>query len=146
MTAKTLERWTWCDGDIGRRKVMEFRGENVVLDVAPKYVGRGAYTDDWYLEIWPMSFIDPENEGDYESLTAMPIKVEPKIRKNKNGDYAPIASDLDAKCEHILENLKVCTTCDRYFYVANPAPWQVSETNSFCDRSHHDMWEAANEN
>jgi hypothetical protein len=147
MATKALTKWLWLDGDIGRRKVMELDGTDVVIELAPKYLGRGAYSYEWYLEIWPMEYLNPNSDMNFDLLIVDKLRIDPQYQINANGDETPIASHLDQTADALLSNIRKCTTCDLFFHVSDstPEPWQVTETTAFCCRNHHDMWEAASE-
>ena len=137
--------WKWLDGDIGRRKEMELRGEQVVIDLSPLYLERGRWSEEWYMEIYlSEKFQSQEFDGSGNLLThSMPIDVLYVV--NENGDDCPDSSDLDKKADYILEHLNVCSTCDKYFYEPMPETWQITETHKFCSHNHHNMWEVAQE-
>lgn len=136
MTAAT--EWNWLDGDIGRRKTITIDDKKAIVELSPMYMGRGAYTNEWYMHIflWD-NFYSSEFDGSDDILaTATPIEF--KYVTDENGDEIPDAVDLDSKANHILANLKQCATCGNYYYYSN---WDGEP--SFCDINHHNMWEAA---
>jgi hypothetical protein len=137
--------WKWLDGDIGRLKEFEYRGEQVIVELAPIYLGRGSYSDEWYMRLYALSKFQLEDFDGGENLLTHSMPIDVLYIVNENGDDCPDSDDLDKKTNYILEHLNVCSTCDKFFYEPMPESWQVTETHKFCSRNHHDMWEVAHE-
>ncbi len=145
MLVQTVKKWIWLDGDIGRRVQVQLNGTNYIAEVSPQYEGRGEYSYDWYLELWPMDYVDPNSEMDFDMLLTQPIKIPTRYRTDANGNEAPVARELDAYANAYLSQLKLCATCNLFFLPGSlTESLQVSNEIAFCSRNHHDMWESAN--
>ncbi len=140
MTVAT--EWKWFDGDIGRYKTIEYRNQPVVIELAPLYMGRGAYTEEWYMFLWEAKDHSSEDFVGDDGLLANFIPIDIMYVTDENGNEIPVAADLDAKADYILEHMKVCTTCNRYCYV-DSGNYVMSNNNIFCCANHLAMWESA---
>lgn len=145
MTTKPLTRWTWLDGDIGRRKVIEINGIHAVAECEPKYLGRGQYSDNWYLTLWPMDYINPNSDLNFDALTTKSIEIQTPYRTSADGNFEPIASLLDELANGIISNLKQCATCSQFFVCDSTGLQLKIGDNEFCSVNCHNMMESANE-
>jgi hypothetical protein len=110
-----LKKWQWNEGDVGRQKIVDIDGENVVVDLAPRYIGNGDYSKKWYMNIFPESYItNPSDESAFDLLSAESIPITTRYRKNTIGDMMPVASVLDKSADNLLKRISKCPTCGKY--------------------------------
>lgn len=145
MLVYTLKKWIWLDGDIGRRSQVKLGDIYCIAEMSPQYLGRGNYTDNWFLELWPMDYINPNSDFDFDMLLTQPIEIPTRYRKNANGDNVPFARELDTYANAFIAQLRKCATCDLYFLPDYNESWQTPDAIAFCSRNHHDMWEAGHD-
>ncbi len=61
------------NGDIGRRIAIVKENRKLIADLAPKYLGKGMYTTEWFCEVWDAAMFDVESEESFEMFASVSV-------------------------------------------------------------------------
>lgn len=112
--------WNWLDGDIGRYKHIDINNAQCVVELAPKYKGRGQYSVEWYLQMYPLAETADKDFDGGGNIINQDIPILAEYITNENGDEHPDPEELDAKADFIISQLKLCNLCKSYFFSDDP--------------------------